>query len=153
MFWDQAGNCLDTLTLPWCLPRLWGGGCHFQNHPIPINMIFHDVRWEVVFTDNDTLLAYTNTTQLPLGLHTWHFEEGADCANREVLISLHQHCNIIVCVLCHETFYVGSCCCTAPCPSPATSAAGTGAASARSWSVTTTSTVRTGQTGSGIMDQ
>ena len=65
---------------------------------------FPDVRWEVVFTDNDTLLAYTNTTQLPLGLHTWHFEEGADCGNREVLISLHQHCNIIVCVLCHETF-------------------------------------------------
>ena len=52
---------------------------------------FPDVRWEVVFTDNDTLLAYTNTTQLPLGLHTWHFEEGADCGNREVLISLHQH--------------------------------------------------------------
>ena len=57
--------------------------------PFSINMVFYHVRWEVVFTDNGTLLAYTNTTQLPLGLHTWHFEEGADCGDREVL--LHQH--------------------------------------------------------------
>ena len=42
-----------------------------------------------MFTDNGTLLAYTNTTQLPLGLHTWHFEEGADCgdmSSRELLL-------------------------------------------------------------------
>ena len=51
--------------------------------------IFHHVRWEVVFTDNGTLLAYTNTTQLPLGLHSWHFEEGADCGNRCVILRIH----------------------------------------------------------------
>ena len=58
-------------------------------NPFPINIFFHDVRWEIVFTDNGTLLAYTNTTQLPLGLHTWHFEEGADCgdmSSRELLL-------------------------------------------------------------------
>ena len=47
------------------------------------------VRWEVVFTDNGTLLAYTNITQLPLGLHSWHFEEAADCGYRCVLLRTH----------------------------------------------------------------
>ena len=52
-------------------------------------------RWEIRFTYNRTLLAFTNQSEFPIGRHLWYFVEGNACSEiNETYRFLSLHLNV-----------------------------------------------------------